>query len=101
MSYSYATQRKIRIIEENLGPDWMEGSGGQSIDAIYNRLIGDKRKNLFCKIDADAKDHVDIMTKHHKSGMADFIEQLICAEWMRYQQRQKDSENLLLREFGS
>lgn len=59
MPYSYATERKIRIIEDKLGPNWKEQRVGQSIDAIYNDLVGDTRKNLFCKINASVKDRLD------------------------------------------
>jgi hypothetical protein len=99
MSYSYATQRKIRIIEEKLGKDWKEQQPDKSIDAIYNELVGDTRKNLFCKIDANVKQHLDEMTKAHKSGMAEFIEQIIEAEYARYQARVYQGERALLEEF--
>jgi hypothetical protein len=100
MAYSYATQRKIRIIEERLGPNWADRFPGKSIDAIYNELVGDDRKNLFCKIDSDIKDRLDTMTQFHKTGMADFIEVLIQAEWLRFSERTADTERQLLDEFS-
>ena len=100
MTYSYATQRKIRIIEEKLGKDWRDQRPGKSIDAIYNELVGDTRKNLFCKIPEGAKDHLDEMTKAHKTGMAEFIEQLIEAEWARHTAQVERGERALLEEFS-
>lgn len=100
MSYSYATQRKIRIIEEKLGENWKDQKPGMSIDAIYNEIQGDTRKNLFCKIDAGVKDRLDTMTKAHKTGMAEFIEQMIESEWARYQSRVHQGEKALLEEFS-
>ena len=100
MSYSYATQRKIKIIQEKLGPEWKAQRPGKSIDAIYNELVGDTRRNLFCKIDAKIKTHLDQMTSNYKTGMAEFIEQLIEAEWARHCQRQEEGERALLEEFS-
>jgi len=100
MAYSYATQRKIRIIEERLGSDWADQRPGLSIDAIYNQIIGDDRKNLFCKISGSAKDNLDTMTQFHKTGMAEFIESLIHAEWMRFSDRAREVEQVMLREFS-
>lgn len=99
MSYSYATQRKIRIIKEKM-PEWAPNSGGKSIDALYNELVGDDRKNLFCKIDSGSKDRLDEMTKHHRVGMAEFIEQLINAEYKRHEQRLSSGEKALLSEYS-
>ena len=100
MNYSHATERKIRIIEQQWGPTWQDRSNGKSIDAIYNELMGDNRKNLFCKIDGTIKDHLDSMTEYHKTRMAVFIEQLINAEWARHQARLIDGEKKLLEEFS-
>lgn len=100
MAYSYATERKIRIIEEKLGKDWRDQKPNQSIDAIYNGIVGDTRKNLFCKIQAGAKAKLDTMTSAHKTGMAEFVEQMIDAEYARFEERQKSSEKSLLEEFS-
>ena len=100
MNYSHATERKIRIIASQWGPDWKARGQGKSIDAIYNEIVGDDRKNLFCKIDGQVKDNLDEMTDYHKTNMAVFIEQLINAEWARYKERQKDGEKRLLEEFS-
>jgi hypothetical protein len=100
MPYSHATERKIRIIESQWGPDWKDRTDGKSIDAVYNELTGDNRKTLFCKIQPTVKDNLDTMTDHHKTGMAEFIEQLIQAEWVRYLDRQAIGERELLSEFS-
>ena len=100
MTYSYATERKIRIIEQELGNDWKAQRPKQSIDAIYNSIVGDSRKNLFCKIQAASKDKLDEMTTAHKTGMAEFVEQIIDAEHARFQERRTAGENALLQEFS-
>jgi len=100
MSYSYATERKIRIIENELGENWKEKRPNESIDAIYNGIVGDTRKNLFCKIQATSKGRLDEMTSAHKTGMAEFVEQMIDAEYARFQERQKTGEKSLLAEFS-
>lgn len=99
MAYSYATERKIRIIKEHL-PDWDQASSGKSIDALYNELVGDNRKTLFCKIDANSKAHLDNMTDHYGTGMAEFIEQLVNAEWQRHSSRLANDEKNLLSEYS-
>ncbi len=100
MPYSYATERKIRIIEEKLGPTWKEQRVGQSIDAVYNDLVGDTRKNLFCKINASVKDRLDEMTSAYRTGMAEFIEHLIEAEYARHEQRTAQGQRIILSEFS-
>ena len=100
MSYSYATERKIRIIEKELGADWKDQRPNQSIDAIYNSIVGDTRKNLFCKIQAESKAKLDEMTSAHKTGMAEFVEQMIDAEHARFQARRSEGEKALLAEFS-
>lgn len=99
MSYSHATERKIRIIEEQLGPDWLVNGGGKSIDAIYNELMGDVRKTLFCKVKPSTKVILDNMLEHHDTKMADFVEQIILAEWSRHQSRLSLGEKQILEEF--
>jgi len=99
-TYSYATERKIRIIEKELGADWKTQRPDQSIDAIYNSIVGDTRKNLFCKIQATAKDKLDEMTGAHKVGMAEFVEQMIDAEYARFTSRRSEGEQALLKEFS-
>ena len=99
-TYSYATERKIRIIKEKLGDDWKDQRPNQSIDAIYNSIVGDTRKNLFCKIEAESKAKLDEMTGAHKTGMAEFVEQMIEAEYSRFNARQNEGEKALLEEFS-
>lgn len=99
MTYSYATERKIRIITEKLGEQWRDQYPNKSIDAIYNDLVGDTRKNLFCKIDSDVKDKLDAMTEFHKTGMAEFVEQLVKSAWKRHIDLQAETETQMLEEF--
>ena len=100
MSYSYATERKIRIIENQMGPDWKSRRPDKSIDAIYTEIVGDTRKNVFCKISAETKTRLDEMIDIHKVSMADFIEQIINSEWTRYSQTQKQNHQSLVEEFS-
>ncbi len=97
--FSYATERKIRKIKEALGEGWANQIAGRSIDSVYNEIVGDTRKNLFCKVDAGIKGHLDEMAGEHKTQMAEFIEQLIEAEWIRYQTRRSETERNMLAEF--
>lgn len=97
--YSYATERKIRKIKEALGEGWANQIAGRSIDAVYNEIVGDTRKNLFCKVDAGIKQHLDEMAGEHKTQMAEFIEQLIESEWIRYRARLVEKERNMLAEF--
>lgn len=97
---SYATRRKIRKIEEALGPDWQKLVGDRSIDSVYNDVVGDTRKNLFCKVESSVKEKLDEMVEHHRTRMAEFIEHLIISEWARFQERQREGEENLLREFS-
>ncbi len=100
MAYSYATDRKIRIITEKLGEDWATRCAGESIDAVYTRVTGDDRKNLFCKIPATTKYQLAAMSKVHRVTIAEFVEQMINAEWTRYQRRIAAGEQQMLDEFG-
>ncbi len=86
---SYATARKIRIIEKKYGPEWRLRYPNRKIDSIYNEVIGDTRKNLFCKIDSQIKDNLDEMVEFHKTSMSEFVEQLITAEYDRYLHNKK------------
>jgi hypothetical protein len=77
MSTSYATLRKLRIIEEKHGPNWAEKFPGRSIDSVFIELTGDRRKNLFCKIRPDLKQKLDEMVEFKQVNMAEMIEQII------------------------
>ena len=92
---SYATARKIRILEERVGKNWKDQYPGRSIDAVYNEVVGDTRKNLFCKIDPVVKDQVDELVVGYDVKMAELIERLIREEHDRFKQREeKYSEDL-------
>lgn len=82
--FSYATERKLRIIQERLGDDWRDQYPDQSIDAVFNQLVGDTRKTLFCKLDAEVKQQLDTMTKDHGVRIGEFLEGLIRKEYDRY-----------------
>jgi hypothetical protein len=87
---SYATRRKLRIIKEQLGTDWQDQNPGKSIDAIYNVVMGDTRKNLFCKIDPIVKSQLDEMVDYHDIKMAALVEKLVREEYDRYAQDRDD-----------
>lgn len=80
-SVSYATNRKIKIIEEAIGPNWRERYSEHSVDAVYNIVIGDKRKNLFCKVNPDVKSKLDEMVDYYDISMAEMIERLVLGEY--------------------
>lgn len=81
---SYATIRKIKIIEKEFGSNWKSQHKGKSIDAVYNMIIGDTRKNLFCKIDPEIKQCLDEMVDYHDVKMAELVEKLIEEEYDRF-----------------
>ena len=81
---SYATRRKKRIIEEQIGADWQDKHPGKSIDAVYNIVTGDTRKNLFCKVEPETKEKLDEMVEYHDVKMADLVEKLVREEYDRY-----------------
>lgn len=83
---SYATRRKIRIIEKELGADWKNQHSGKSIDAIYNIVMGDVRKNLFCKVDPETKEKLDEMVEYNDMQMSSLVERLVREEYDRYTQ---------------
>jgi len=100
MAYSHTTERKLRIINSTLGEGWELKNEGKSIDAVYNEISGDNRKNLFCKVSPDTKEKVDIMTSSYNIKMSNFIEQLIISEWNRYENQQKIREETLINNFS-
>ncbi len=81
---SYATRRKKRIIEKELGSDWEVKYPGKSIDAVYNMVTGDQRKNLFCKVDPEVKGKLDEMVDFHDVKMSEMVERLVREEYDRY-----------------
>ena len=84
---SYSTARKIRILTEKLGVGWQKKYPDRSIDSIYNEVVGDNRKNLFCKIDPEVKEQIDEMIVGYDVKMAELIERLIREEHVRFEQR--------------
>lgn len=97
---SYATKRKLRIIQEKVGPEWRAKYGDRSIDSIYNELIGDNRKNLFCKIDPTRKAQLDEMVEFYDQSMSEFIEQTIDREYSRYAQNKSTIVADLTKQFS-
>lgn len=87
--FSYATNRKLKFIQEQLGENWEAQRPGKSIDAVYNELTGDSRKTLFCKIHPEVKAHLDAMTKEHGIRIAEFLEQIIEKEYARFREERK------------
>ena len=98
--YSYATERKIRILKEKVGEDWQEKYGNRSIDAVYNEVMGDTRKNLFCKVDPEIKSKVDELTDNYDIKMSELIELLIEREYDSYKQRTGNYSDDLANEFA-
>jgi len=83
---SYATRRKIGIIEKELGADWQAQHAGKSIDAMYNIVMGDFCKNLFCKVDPETKLELDEMVEYNDMQMSSLVERLVREEYDRYTQ---------------
>lgn len=100
MTLSYATIRKIRILEERLGADWRTKHPGVSVDRLYTDTIGDVRKNLFCKISPEVKAHLDEMREHYEVDMSELIEELIEREHVGFVQRKSDYLNDLVGQFA-
>ena len=98
--FSYATERKIKIIEEKVGDNWREKFKGESIDSIYNRLVGDDRKNLFCKVSPKTKEELDEMLSDYGVTLGEFMETLIGKEFRRYQDSKSEQIQTLLKEFS-
>lgn len=84
LNMSHATFRKIRIIEEKFGKDWQTDYPDKSVDAMYNLIIGDKRKNLFCKVNPETKDKLDQMVDYHGIMMSELVEKLVKEEYDRF-----------------
>jgi hypothetical protein len=97
---SYATARKIRIIERELGPDWRTEYPEGSIDAIYNIVMGDDRKNLFCKVDPETKTKLDEMVEYNDMQMSSLVEKLVHEEYDRYTQDRDARVNKIASQFA-
>ena len=96
---SYATERKIRILKDKLGDDWKKQYPGRSVDSVYNEIIGDTRKNLFCKIDPLVKSQLDEMVDSYEVRMAELVERLIQDEYERFSEGQLQASQDLASEF--
>jgi hypothetical protein len=86
---SYATGRKVRIIVEKLGVNWQKTHPGMAVDAIYNEVVGDTRRTVFCKVESSIKDNLDEMVIFKDMKMAEFIEFLIDNEYQRFTAQKK------------
>jgi len=100
MAYSYATERKLRILEEKVGKDWKEQYGGRSIDSVYNEVNGDVRKNLFCKVDPEVKRKVDELAESYDIKMSELVERLIEREYDEFKHRTEDYSVDLAEQFA-
>ena len=98
---SYATDRKQRIIEKALGPDWRDKHPGKSIDAVYNLVNGDTRKTLFCKVDPAIKEQLDEMVRYNEVNMAELVERLISEEYVRFTKVRTDQVNMVASQFAT
>lgn len=98
---SYATARKIRIIKEKLGDTWEQTAAGRRIDAVYNELVGDNRKNLFCKLQVSTKAKLDEMVDDSDTKMAEFLEALINREYERFLREKNVQNQNIVNQFGS
>jgi len=97
---STATARKLRIVEERLGQHWRDTYPGKSIDAVYNAVVGDTRKNLFAKVLPDVKEKLDEMVIHYDVKMSELLERFIETEYDRYLQEKQKLMNNLARDFS-
>lgn len=95
---SLTTQRKLRAIEETFGKDWKQDADlrSLSIDALYNRVIGDGRKNVFCKMSSEGKDHLDEMVDEYGITMADLLERLVHEQYDKFVKYRDHSNKKLL-----
>ena len=97
---SYATQRKIKIIEEKLGSNWRELHPDASIDRVYNLINGDTRKNLFCKVNPDVKAKLDEMVVEYDVEMAHLVEQMIESAYENFQEQRTQFADKLAGQFA-
>lgn len=97
---SYATKRKLRIIQEKLGDEWRDDYPDISIDALYNDVVGDTRKNLFCKIDSDVKDQLDEMADSYDVKMAELVERLVQEEYLKFTRNRAELVSDLASQFA-
>jgi len=88
---SYATNRKLRIITERCGYEWRDTYPDRSIDSVYNELVGDDRKTLFCKLSCDSKDKIDQMLSGYNVEVAALLEQWIDEKYKDFSKREQSS----------
>lgn len=98
--YSYATERKLRILTEKIGANWQEQHNNRSIDSVYNEVMGDVRKNLFCKVDPEIKRKVDELTDGYDIKMSELIEILIEREYDSFKHRTENYTEDLAEQFA-
>lgn len=92
---SYATERKLRIIHRKAGENWRDQYPGKSIDAVYNLVTGDDRKNLFSKVTPTVKKHLDEMSNYEGANMSEMLEKCIEEAYSRHlEQRSQRSREV-------
>jgi hypothetical protein len=96
---SYATERKVKIIVGKLGEGWQQECPGESIDAVYNRLTGDNRSNLFSKVSPDVKDHLMEMSNFEELRMSEMLESIIEAAYTKFLEKRRVVVDRLANDF--
>ena len=101
MSVSIATQRKIDIIIEKLGNNWKDQYPNKSVNFVYNTLINDSRKNLYCKISSDSRKKLDTLLNEYDAKLTDFLETLITKEYYEYEKKKAEHTARLAKQFST
>jgi hypothetical protein len=97
---SYATERKLRIICDKEGENWQQKYPGKSIDAVYNLVTGDRRKNLFSKVSPSVKAHLDEMSTYEGASMSEMLEKCIEDAYSRHLVQRSDLSRELTNQFS-
>lgn len=93
--YSITTERKIKKIEETLGPSWKENNPNKSIDSLYINIVEDNRENLFCKVPPGTKQMLKELVDSSDNNMAELLHSLIHEAYQNLIcQRKKDADDL-------
>lgn len=89
---SVSTQRKIKIIENHYQKsiDEIRKDNHSSIDEMYNTVVGDNRKNFFCKVSVETKDKIDMLLEAYQLKNSEFLEILVEKEYIQFQQKEKE-----------
>lgn len=95
----YAKKRKEKVISSKLGEDWEEQYPGASIDALYNKSIGDERKTIFCKIAPEVKEMFDEICENTDTKKSEFIENMIKKAYVEYQTNMETKISDLVNQF--